>query len=138
MSIYSFIIYEYSRIPQPTELPDPTIIIAQYKAAAVNAKEAGFDGVERTLFIFRAPFYSQDPAVHGATGYLVHQFLDSTANKRTDKWGGSVENRARFCLEVLKELIEVWGPNVSLKLSPGTFAAFEKIALTLFASWRIQ
>ncbi|KAJ7684487.1 hypothetical protein DFH06DRAFT_1073183 [Mycena polygramma] len=86
----------------PTEVPDPTILIAQFKAAAINAKEAGFDGVE----------------LHGANGYLVHQFLDSGANRRTDKWGGSVENRTRFCLEVLKELIEVYGPNVAIKLSP--------------------
>jgi 2,4-dienoyl-CoA reductase-like NADH-dependent reductase (Old Yellow Enzyme family) len=56
--------------------------------------------------------------VHGANGYLVHQFLDSTANHRTDKWGGSVENRTRFALEILKELVEVWGPDVALKISP--------------------
>ncbi|KAJ6608627.1 hypothetical protein B0H10DRAFT_2178240 [Mycena sp. CBHHK59/15] len=86
----------------PTELPDPTVIIAQFKEAAINAKEAGFDGVE----------------LHGANGYIVHQFLDSTANERTDQWGGSPENRARFALEILKALIEVWGPDVSLKLSP--------------------
>ncbi|KAJ7837046.1 hypothetical protein B0H14DRAFT_2792679 [Mycena olivaceomarginata] len=86
----------------PTEIPDPTVIIAQFKEAAINAKEAGFDGVE----------------LHGANGYIVAQFLDSTSNKRTDKWGGSPENRARFALETLKVLIEVWGPNVSLKISP--------------------
>ncbi|KAJ7140441.1 hypothetical protein C8R46DRAFT_1013582 [Mycena filopes] len=87
---------------QPTEVPDPTVLIAQFKQAAVNAKEAGFDGVE----------------LHGANGYLVHQFLDSTANQRTDKWGGSVENRTRFALETLKALIEVFGANVAVKLSP--------------------
>ncbi|KAF7353647.1 Artemisinic aldehyde Delta(11(13)) reductase [Mycena venus] len=86
----------------PTELPDPTVIIAQFKQAAVNAKEAGFDGVE----------------LHGANGYIVHQFLDSNSNKRTDQWGGSPENRARFALETLKALIEVFGHNVSIKLSP--------------------
>ncbi|KAJ7140445.1 hypothetical protein C8R46DRAFT_1361291 [Mycena filopes] len=87
---------------QPTEVPDPTVLIAQFKQAAINAKEAGFDGVE----------------LHGANGYLVDQFLDSTSNHRTDKWGGSVENRTRFALDTLKELIEVFGPNVSMKLSP--------------------
>ncbi|KAJ7138182.1 flavoprotein NADH-dependent oxidoreductase [Mycena epipterygia] len=87
---------------EPTEIPDPTVLIAQFKEAAINAKEAGFDGVE----------------LHGANGYLVHQFLDSTSNHRTDKWGGSPENRARFALETLKALIEVWGPNVALKISP--------------------
>ncbi|KAJ7780329.1 flavoprotein NADH-dependent oxidoreductase [Mycena maculata] len=86
----------------PTEIADPTVIIAQFKQAAVNAKKAGFDGVE----------------LHGANGYLVHQFLDSTSNKRIDKWGGSVENRARFALETLKALIEVYGPDVAIKLSP--------------------
>ncbi|KAJ7739648.1 flavoprotein NADH-dependent oxidoreductase [Mycena maculata] len=86
----------------PTEVPDPTTIIAQFKQAAINAKEAGFDGVE----------------LHGANGYIVAQFLDSTANKRTDKWGGSPENRARFALDTLKALIEVFGPDVSIKISP--------------------
>ncbi|KAJ6563590.1 hypothetical protein DFH09DRAFT_1035188 [Mycena vulgaris] len=87
---------------KPTEIPDPTVLIAQFKQAAVNAKEAGFDGVE----------------LHGANGYVVHQFLDLTVNQRTDKWGGSSENRARFALEILKALVEVWGPDVALKLSP--------------------
>ncbi|KAJ7812635.1 hypothetical protein B0H14DRAFT_3752193 [Mycena olivaceomarginata] len=86
----------------PTEIADPTVVIAQFKQAAINAKAAGFDGVE----------------LHGANGYIVHQFLDSTSNQRTDKWGGSVENRTRFALEILKELIEVWGPDVALKVSP--------------------
>ncbi|KAJ7187787.1 hypothetical protein C8R46DRAFT_978591 [Mycena filopes] len=86
----------------PTEVEDPTTLIQLFKRAAINAKEAGFDGVE----------------LHGATGYLIHEFIDSTSNKRTDKWGGSVENRARFGLEVLKVLIEVFGPDVAVKLSP--------------------
>ncbi|KAK7045297.1 Oxidored-FMN domain-containing protein [Favolaschia claudopus] len=86
----------------PTEIPDPTVVINQFKQAAVNAKEAGFDGVE----------------VHGANGYIVHQFLDSASNQRTDKWGGSPENRSRFALEVLKAVKEVFGLNVAIKLSP--------------------
>ena len=56
--------------------------------------------------------------VHGANGYLVTQFLDNTANHRTDQWGGSAENRSRFGLEVLKAAKEVFGRNVSIKLSP--------------------
>ena len=56
--------------------------------------------------------------VLGSNGYLVTQFLDSTANHRTDKWGGSVENRSRFGLEVLKAVKEVFGRNVSIKLGP--------------------
>ncbi|KAJ7034598.1 hypothetical protein C8F04DRAFT_568171 [Mycena alexandri] len=87
----------------PREIPDPSIVVTQFKDAARNAKLAGFDGVE----------------LHAAAGFLVHQFLDSTSNIRTDKWGGSSENRARFGLEVLKSLVEVFGPNVSLKISPG-------------------
>ncbi|KAJ7067618.1 hypothetical protein C8F01DRAFT_1228214 [Mycena amicta] len=86
----------------PTELPDPKIIIAQFKQAAINAKAAGFDGVE----------------LHGANGYLIHQFLDSTSNHRTDDYGGSPANRARFALETLAALQEVYGPDVAIKLSP--------------------
>ncbi|KAJ7250493.1 hypothetical protein B0H12DRAFT_1234371 [Mycena haematopus] len=86
----------------PTEIADPTVIIAQFKQAAINPKMAGFDGVE----------------FHGANGYLVHQFLDSTSNHRTDQWGGSPENRARFAIETIKELISVWGPDVALTISP--------------------
>ncbi|KAK7052201.1 Oxidored-FMN domain-containing protein [Favolaschia claudopus] len=91
----------------PTEIPDPTALIAQFKQAAINAKEAGFDGVE----------------VHGASGYLLHQFLDNTSNKRNDKWGGSIENRARFTLETLKAVAEVYGSDVAIKLTPagGTY-----------------
>ncbi|KAG9046172.1 hypothetical protein FS837_004927 [Tulasnella sp. UAMH 9824] len=88
-------------MPEPIE--DPTTIIADYKNAALMAKEAGFDGVE----------------LHSANGYLVHQFLDFNTNKRTDKWGGSVENRCRFGLETLKALISVWGPDrVGIKINP--------------------
>ncbi|KAJ7086297.1 hypothetical protein C8R43DRAFT_1174111 [Mycena crocata] len=76
----------------PTEIEDPTVLIALFKEAAVNAKAAGFDGVE----------------LHGASGYIVAQFLDSTANHRKDKWGGSIENRARFALETLKALIDAF------------------------------
>ncbi|KAJ7136187.1 hypothetical protein C8R46DRAFT_614051 [Mycena filopes] len=98
---------------QPTEVPDPTMLIAQFKQAAINAKAAGFDGVE----------------VHGANGYLVHQFLDSKSNQRTDKWGGSVENRTRFALETLKTLIEVFGADVAIKLSPAS--GYNDMGMTL-------
>ncbi|KAF9053256.1 hypothetical protein BJ165DRAFT_849881 [Panaeolus papilionaceus] len=86
----------------PTAVPDPRTIIAQFKQGAINAKKAGFDGVE----------------LHGANGYLIAQFLDTNCNQRTDEWGGSVENRARFGLEVLKELVSVFGRNVAVRLSP--------------------
>ncbi|KAF8882058.1 hypothetical protein CPB84DRAFT_1791306 [Gymnopilus junonius] len=86
----------------PTEIDDPRKIIAQFKHAAINAKKAGFDGIE----------------LHGANGYIIHQFLDSSSNKRTDEWSGSKENRARFALELVKAMIEVWGKNVAVKVSP--------------------
>lgn len=57
--------------------------------------------------------------MHSANGYLVHQFLDWNSNQRKDQWGGSIENRARFGLETMKVLIEVWGPGrVGVKLTP--------------------
>ncbi|KAF9482334.1 FMN-linked oxidoreductase [Pholiota conissans] len=86
----------------PTEIDDPWIIIRLFKEAAINAKKAGFDGIQ----------------LHGANGYIISQFLDSNSNKRTDQWGGSVENRARFPLEVLKAVREVFGRDVAIKLSP--------------------
>ncbi|KAJ6456087.1 hypothetical protein C8R45DRAFT_1111088 [Mycena sanguinolenta] len=73
----------------PTESPRPYCDNRTMQAGAINAKKAGFDGVE----------------FHAANGYLVRQFLDSTANHRTDKWGGSPENRTRFALETIKECL---------------------------------
>ncbi|KAJ6488974.1 hypothetical protein C8R45DRAFT_1053297 [Mycena sanguinolenta] len=78
-------------------LADPTVIIAQFKDVAINAKEAGFDGVE----------------LHGANGYIVHQFLDSTSNKRTDKWGGSPENRTRAAINNISEFLQ-WAASMSM------------------------
>ncbi|RKO89612.1 hypothetical protein BDK51DRAFT_20470, partial [Blyttiomyces helicus] len=85
-------------------IEDPQRYIDLYRIAAQNAKRAGFDGVE----------------VHSANGYLPHQFIDSTANKRTDKWGGSNENRTRFTIEAVKAAIEGFGDasRVGIKLSP--------------------
>jgi N-ethylmaleimide reductase len=82
------------------ELPG---IVAQFQKAAENAKAAGFDGVE----------------LHGANGYLLDQFLRDGANRRTDAYGGSIQNRARLPLEVTEAVIGVWGPErVGYKLSP--------------------
>ena len=78
-------------------------IIADYKQAAINAIEAGFDGVE----------------LHAAFGYLPNQFLADSANQRNDQYGGSDENRNRFVLEVMKEMIDSIGSNkVAIRLSP--------------------
>lgn len=86
------------------EIPD---IVEQFRKGAEKAMAAGFDGVE----------------VHGANGYLLDQFLRDGTNKRTDQYGGSIENRARFHLEVTEAVISVWGSDrVGIRLSPsGTY-----------------
>jgi NADPH2 dehydrogenase len=77
--------------------------VGDYAQAAKNAIEAGFDGVE----------------IHGANGYLIDQFTQDTCNQREDGWGGSVEKRARFGLEVTKAVVEAVGSEkVGIRLSP--------------------
>ncbi len=77
--------------------------IRDYKQAALHAMEAGFDGVE----------------LHAANGYLPNQFLADNTNQRTDEYGGSIENKSRFILEVMKELIAaIGGDRVGIKISP--------------------
>lgn len=89
--------------PRALDLDEIPGVIAAYRKAAVNAKAAGFDGVE----------------VHGANGYLLDQFLQDSTNKRTDKYGGSIENRARLMLEVADAVAEVWGTDrVGMHLAP--------------------
>ncbi|MBY0383530.1 alkene reductase [bacterium] len=90
---------------KPRALLDSEIpkYVSLFKQAAINAREAGFDGVE----------------VHGANGYLIDQFLRDGSNKRTGPYGGSLQNRAKFLLEIMKEVISVWGADrVGLRLSP--------------------
>ncbi|MFF4583288.1 alkene reductase [Streptomyces sp. NPDC001389] len=78
--------------------------VADYASAARNAIEAGFDGVE----------------LHGANGYLIHQFLAPGSNRRTDEWGGTVENRIRFAVEVVKAVAaEIGADRTALRVSPG-------------------
>jgi 2,4-dienoyl-CoA reductase-like NADH-dependent reductase (Old Yellow Enzyme family) len=90
-------------VPRPLEISEIQSITEQYKQSAIRAKAAGFDGVE----------------LHAANGYLIDQFLQSSTNKRTDIYGGSVENRARFLLEVVDALLEVWGAGrVGVHLAP--------------------
>lgn len=78
-------------------------IIESYRVGAENAKAAGFDGVE----------------IHAANGYLIDQFLQDSSNKRTDQYGGTIANRARFLLEVTDAVVSVWGADrVGVHLAP--------------------
>jgi 2,4-dienoyl-CoA reductase-like NADH-dependent reductase (Old Yellow Enzyme family) len=89
--------------PRALELKEIPGIVEDYRTAAENAKAAGFDGVE----------------IHGANGYLLDQFLQDSTNKRTDAYGGPVENRARLMFEVVDAAISVWGADrVGLHLAP--------------------
>ena len=91
----------------PRELKREEIpgLIEQFRQGAKNAKEAGFDGVE----------------IHGANGYLLDQFLQDNSNQREDEYGGSIEKRSRFLIEVTQRVVEVWGKaRVGVRLSPGS------------------
>ena len=93
--------------PRALEADEIRGIVDDFGRAAENARSAGFDGVE----------------MHGANGYLVDQFLRDGTNQRTDEYGGTVENRARFLLEVTRAAADAWAPGrVGVRLSPsGTF-----------------
>jgi len=93
-------------VPEPRALTTAEVrqTVADYAYGAARAIEAGADGVE----------------VHGANGYLVHQFLAPNANERTDEYGGSLENRARFAVEVVQAIVAAVGPEkTAIRLSPG-------------------
>jgi len=92
--------YETPRALETTEIP---LVVADYRRAAERAKAAGFDGVE----------------IHAANGYLINQFLDSKTNQRTDRYGGSVENRFRFLKEIFEAILTVLpADRVAVRLSP--------------------
>jgi 2,4-dienoyl-CoA reductase-like NADH-dependent reductase (Old Yellow Enzyme family) len=89
--------------PRALELDEIQGVVAAFRKGAENAKRAGFDGVQ----------------VHGANGYLLDQFLQDSTNKRTDIYGGPIENRARLMLEVVDACIDVWGADrVGMHLAP--------------------
>lgn len=89
--------------PRALELEEIAQTVDDYRRATVNAREAGFDAVE----------------IHGAHGYLIHQFLSETSNERTDAYGGSMENRARFALEVVDAVVGAWDADrVGIRISP--------------------
>ncbi|NDV62405.1 alkene reductase [Puniceicoccales bacterium CK1056] len=89
--------------PRALETEEIPEVVEAYRKGSENAKRAGFDGVE----------------LHGANGYLLDQFLQDSTNKRTDRYGGSVENRARLMIEAVDAAISVWGPGrVGLHIAP--------------------
>lgn len=93
--------------PRALETTEVARVVSDFAAAARNAREAGFDGVE----------------IHGANGYLIDQFISSKTNRRTDRYGGPAENRARFLFEVIEAVAGIWPREcIGLRLSPmGTF-----------------
>jgi N-ethylmaleimide reductase len=101
----TFVASGFADVSEPHALTIAEIkaVIRDYVTAAENAKTAGFDGVE----------------VHSANGYLIDQFLKDKTNHRTDAYGGSVENRLRFALEVVDAVLGVWPrERVGIRLSP--------------------
>ncbi len=90
-------------VPRALETEEIGGIVDDFRRGAERAKAAGFDGVE----------------LHAANGYLIDQFLQDKTNRRTDRYGGSVENRARFLLEIVDAVIAVWGADrVGVHLRP--------------------
>jgi N-ethylmaleimide reductase len=91
--------------PVPAQMTETEIeqTIAEYVLAAKNAIKAGFDGIE----------------LHAANGYLIDQFLNTATNQRTDRWGGNVENRIRFAVEIAKAAAEAIGAErIGMRISP--------------------
>lgn len=92
--------YVTPRALETSEIPG---VVEAFRRGAINAQRAGFDGVE----------------IHGANGYLLDQFLQDSTNKRTDEYGGPIENRARLMIEVADACIGVWGAGrVGMHLAP--------------------
>lgn len=92
-------------MPRAIETDEVPSLIADYVRAAENAKRAGFDGIE----------------VHSANSYLLDQFIRDSTNRRTDRYGGSIDNRTRLTQEVVAAVLDVWEPGrVGIRLSPTT------------------
>ena len=92
-------------VPRALSAEEIPVLVAQFASAAGRAQQAGFDGVE----------------IHAANGYLIDQFLRDGSNRRTDRYGGSLENRARFLLDVIDGVVAVWGrERIGVRLSPAS------------------
>jgi N-ethylmaleimide reductase len=90
-------------VPRALETDEIPKVVEQFRSAAIHARAAGFDGVE----------------IHGANGYLLDQFLRDGSNQRTDRYGGSLENRMQFPLDVVRAVIGVWGgERTGYRISP--------------------
>jgi len=97
--------FERVSVPRALTTQEVAGLAGQYRHAAQFAKRAGFDGVE----------------VHSANSYLLDQFIRDSTNKRTDRYGGSIENRTRLTREIVEAVLEVWDSgNVGIRLSPTT------------------
>jgi N-ethylmaleimide reductase len=96
-------------MPRALSLEEIPGIVGEFRAGAERALRAGFDGVE----------------IHGGNGYLPDQFLQDGTNKRMDEYGGPIENRARFLLEITQAAISVWGADrVGVRIAPsGTYGS---------------
>ncbi|TIA16976.1 FMN-linked oxidoreductase [Aureobasidium pullulans] len=106
--------------PKPMTPEEIAEVVADFGKAAKNAIDAGFDGVEvHGELISVDIFCSKSDSILGANGYLLDQFLHDNVNTRTDGYGGSVENRCRFPLEVVKSVCDAIGSHrVGIRLSP--------------------
>lgn len=121
---------EYEK-PRALTTKEVKNLVRKYSKAAKNAMKAGFDGVE----------------IHGANGYLIDQFLRQDTNQRTDKYGGSAKNRARFALQVVKAVAKVIGKErTAIRISPQAYVHLEytkgdektyKILLKKLNQWNI-
>lgn len=106
---YTYDGFEDTVEPKAMSLSEIKETVQEFKRAAQLAKEAGFDGVE----------------IHSSNGYLFHQFFNSNSNKRTDEYGGSIQNRARFFFEVIEAISEVWEQSrIGVRLNPSLHDAF--------------
>lgn len=104
---------EGGHVPKELSKEEIKAFVGYYATAAKNAIDAGFDGVE----------------IHGANGYLIDQFWQDVSNQRTDEYGGSIENRARFGLEVTKAIIEVVGDSKKVGIRLSAWSDFQGMGM---------